>query len=544
MNLINNSDIWLQEVPRHPFETAKTWKIAASAGCGKTFTIERSISDLLAQGVDPEKIMYVLFNKIPAAQFRAKFPKLSDENKKWWGTHHSICKRLNPSVGLMTPKQWDEFSTLYGYRFKVDDDSEELDGDQLFMLYEKAVFNGTRDSLDPKTKLFSERLLGFQLLNQVTDFTSLIGDSMERDLFPDNIEYVFLDEAQDNGFIQHEYWRRVIQTKDLKGFMLVGDDKQAINGFKGGNAEGFLSFECEKQVSLPKSFRCSRKILETANHVIKPVKNRSPLIEDSEVITEGSVRFEPHLQHITLEIEQDVKAGKSTILLARTGQMVYRAQGILARCGIPFQNAHIENVRRVYQAFDNISRTGFISDADYAIIDPMKDSDEKGGLKRRCAYYSEEWKRGRKQQNKDRMKITKTQLSILEDYEKHNEEPVPLFEAHRLGLTDMFIADVTAGKPNIDLFRGGKDIPILVDNWIDKLGPNFRGVQAATIHKMKGSEADTVILVSDISGWLSNKELDQEEDERRTWYVALTRAKTKLIITRVARENTTRFLRF
>lgn len=55
-------------------------------------------------------------------------------------------------------------------------------------------------------------------------------------------------------------------------------------------------------------------------------------------------------------------------------------------------------------------------------------------------------------------------------------------------------------------------------------------INISTIHTVKGDEADIVVLMSDISKAVASQ-LDLDEDsEHRVFYVAVTRAKEKLII--------------
>ena len=58
-----------------------------------------------------------------------------------------------------------------------------------------------------------------------------------------------------------------------------------------------------------------------------------------------------------------------------------------------------------------------------------------------------------------------------------------------------------------------------------------------TIHKSKGKEADTVIIV-DKATYYEREGREDSEEERRVWYVAITRAKKRLVILSLDIEHT------
>ena len=55
------------------FNEARTWKIFAGPGCGKTWQLQHIIDGLIQDGVQYQEIMYVLFNRRPAEAFRKMY---------------------------------------------------------------------------------------------------------------------------------------------------------------------------------------------------------------------------------------------------------------------------------------------------------------------------------------------------------------------------------------------------------------------------------------------------------------------------------------
>jgi len=55
-------------------------------------------------------------------------------------------------------------------------------------------------------------------------------------------------------------------------------------------------------------------------------------------------------------------------------------------------------------------------------------------------------------------------------------------------------------------------------------------IRISTIHGAKGGEADNVVLCTDMAMRTYDEYQENPDDEHRTWYVAVTRAKNRLII--------------
>jgi superfamily I DNA/RNA helicase len=83
-----------------------------------------------------------------------------------------------------------------------------------------------------------------------------------------------------------------------------------------------------------------------------------------------------------------------------------------------------------------------------------------------------------------------------------------------------------------------RDVTQLKDNNLEKalrvykdFGKDYKAVEISTIHQAKGSEADTVIVALDVvkRTYKESRLPDKIEEERRVWYVAMTRTKKNLI---------------
>ncbi len=412
----------------------------------------------------------------------------------------------------------------------------------------KQVVDSVRGVLNLHEQLFLRRLWDFEQANQVMTFDSMMFNAMNADLFPGSVQYVFIDEAQDNGRAQNAYWQRVLdKNSQIRGFMLVGDDKQAINRFKGGDAESFLGFTAEMNVSLAESFRCPAPILEIANRIASPIKNRSPLISTSKAKSFGSVTF-PHRFSQTFDaLHQAVALNQDVLILARQG---YTVKNIIAKIighSIPIYSEVSDRIRRLSRAFIDMERSRVITRQDLEAVYPARRSNhkpQKGEVKVTCKYIDQAQRKDLKRSEK----ISTAQMRFVDEADENSETQIPLGDALKWGLTDALIRDVLDERgPDPVCLYGGGDIESVAErviDWVSKYGPDYTPVKVMTIHKSKGSEADVVVLIRDLSKKQARREAEEQEtDERRVWYTAVTRCKDQLIITNLdPNEEETRFV--
>lgn len=521
-------------IPTHPFVKAKVWLIAASAGCGKTYTIERTINELLDQGTPPENIMYCTFNKAIAEEFRSRYPQFDNAQKQHWKTHHAIALNLLRRNGFKADpfadeskfkKKLDLFRKTYKYPPQLLSDT--------FPELDKLVFNKTpKESWPPRCIRLYQQLSEFAHKTGNYHFTLIIKHAIELGLFPDNVEYVFVDEGQDNGKIQHDYWLNVINTApNLKGFMMVGDDKQAIYSFKGGDAKAFLSFATANKWSIPATHRCPQKVLDQANRVASKISIRSPLVQTTKVPHEGEV-----LHFATLEDACPVlkeKQGRK-LILGITRKSLSRAKKTLIENDIPFKTKAYQNIAKVMRSFESMRTTNIMFEADYLDLYAFKEERRQDGSLKKKAYFKHGFTHWLEDSQKKQNNLSFEQQLFSDEASRF--EPVPLAEVldpkHKLGLKPVILEHIKRGYPDPDMFHNVKPTEAQkIIRWIKKYGADYEGVELSTIHSAKGLEAETVVVLRDSSRLFLDEEMFNSDAVRRVYYTALTRAKDTLIIT-------------
>ena len=86
-------------------------------------------------------------------------------------------------------------------------------------------------------------------------------------------QYVLVDEFQDTNFLQYEIMRQLVNYEDSpRNICIVGDDAQSIYSFRGATIENILQFETDfpkvQTFKLERNYRSTQHIVEAANGVI------------------------------------------------------------------------------------------------------------------------------------------------------------------------------------------------------------------------------------------------------------------------------------
>lgn len=105
----------------------------------------------------------------------------------------------------------------------------------------------------------------------------------ERKSVSERYKYLIIDEFQDTSFIQYDIIKSVLNN-DLSKLFCVGDVKQAIYGFRGGELGVFLN--CEKEIpkvlSLRNNYRSDQKIIKFNNYFFDNIFKKSFKFEGEE----------------------------------------------------------------------------------------------------------------------------------------------------------------------------------------------------------------------------------------------------------------------
>jgi superfamily I DNA/RNA helicase len=114
--------------------------------------------------------------------------------------------------------------------------------------------------------------------------------------YSEKYRYIMVDEYQDTNNLQFRFVRCL--TQHHQNICVVGDDDQSIYGFRGANIQNILDFEKQfqdtKVIFLEQNYRSTTPILDLANDIIKENKNRKA----KSLWTETSAKNRPILYRL------------------------------------------------------------------------------------------------------------------------------------------------------------------------------------------------------------------------------------------------------
>lgn len=337
----------------------------AGPGAGKTLVLTRRISHLIREeSIPPEQILVITFSKAAATEMRERFYSLMGERVPvTFGTFHSVfyaflrksggyaktrllygnekrrllketiyqCIAKEPE-GISEKRLEQEISYVKNTMLSPEKFSEKSDFgkdfSRLFGEYEsRKEQNGCIDFDDMLTKTL-----------QMLDADERITAYWQK-RFP----YLLVDEAQDMNPLQFEIIRRLALPHN--NLYLVGDDDQSIYGFRGATPSMILNFQTyypnASILCMGDNYRCGKKITEASLSLIKHNKMRREKHICAKSQTEGNVIF--------AEVENAADTSTYTanaIQKSYAGGMPYESMAILFRNHMDCQSVVGELNRR------------------------------------------------------------------------------------------------------------------------------------------------------------------------------------------------------
>lgn len=447
----------------------------------------------MKEGTEPERIAYMAFTKKAAdeAMTRAqeKF-NMGPERFPLFRTLHSMAFR---DLGLrrddiMGTEHYKELGRVLGFQFTSLDDVdlfiplgtalgdkasriEALARIRNVTLEEQWYESNERDCPWAAVVQWADGLRQYKEMRGMMDFTDLL----EAYSTPLDIDLFIIDEAQDLSPLQ---WKVVkVAASNAKRIYLAGDDDQCIYSWAGADVQKFLSIKAETRI-LPESWRLPKAIHKLANQITDGITLRQPKTWTSRA-EEGSINF------LRYESLLNMKQG-TWLLLSRNHRFLSRFREVLENQGYPYmmEGRHSTN--------DSTTR---------AIL----------------AW--EIWRKGRPLLPAD-IKSLNAFIPIMEGF--HPREETTIQNSPLAAQPEMF-------KRN---WMDALAIPAQKREYIRACLANKESltdkprISISTIHRVKGGEADHVVLIPDLT--IRPWHALNTDEEQRVLYVAVTRAKHSL----------------
>lgn len=586
--------------------------VIAGAGSGKTNTLAHRVAHLIVNGADPSRILLLTFSRRAAAEMGRRARRIvanargentpgASTSLPWSGTFHAIGARIlrghAPSIGLdpaftihdredsadllnlvrhelglsEKDKRFPLKATCLSIYSRATNAAEPLDvvlrenfpwcaawEADLRTLFEAYVVAKQRQHvLD-----YDDLLLYWAELMRVPELAAAVGAQFD---------HVLVDEYQDTNALQATILLGL--KPDGHGLTVVGDDAQAIYGFRAARVRNILDFPKlftppARVVTLEQNYRSTAPILAASNAVIDLARER--FTKDLRTERTGGAR--PALVTITDDIAQ-ANCVAETILENREAGMTLKDQAVLFRTAshsamleielnrrnIPFvkfgglkfiEAAHVKDILSILRWAENVADrvTGFrvlqmldgIGPTIAAkALDRMAGRDPFDALATFTppARATEHWRAllTLMQPLTSRQTAWPEEFDLVRQwYQPHLEEryadavvrAADLDQLQRIaaGYTsrESFLTDLTLDPPSATS---------------DESGPPSRDEDyliLSTIHSAKGQEWKSVFVLNVVDGCIPSDlgvgTAEDIEEERRLLYVAMTRAKDHLML--------------
>lgn len=284
--------------------------IIAGPGSGKTKVLTNKLAYLIKSGVNPFNILALTFTNKSAKEMKNRVKLILDSSSSyntWMGTFHSVfykilrieCDKINYEKNftiydssdsknlikkiikdlalnkdLYKPNfisykisslknnliTWQNYST--NIELKLEDESAGRHNFiEIYKRYQKKCFQN--QAMD-----FDDLLLNTYLL--LKKFPDILFK------YQNKFKYILVDEYQDTNYAQYKIINKLAEINE--NICVVGDDSQSIYAFRGANIKNILNFKNDypdhKMFKLEQNYRSTKKILDTANTLIKNNQNR------------------------------------------------------------------------------------------------------------------------------------------------------------------------------------------------------------------------------------------------------------------------------
>jgi DNA helicase II / ATP-dependent DNA helicase PcrA len=586
--------------------------IVAGAGTGKTTTLAARVACLVERGVRPERILLLTFSRRAAREMlqRAGQRAGAEAERVWGGTFHAVANRLlrvhgralGLSPGFTVLDQADGADVMNLLRDELGFASRDRRfprKETLVQIHSRVVNAG--DRLDAVVERHypwcGEELDGIRAIfqaytarkreQQTLDYDDLLLFWKALATSPQTgpqvatmFDHVLVDEYQDTNALQADILAAV-RRDGPRNLTVVGDDAQAIYGFRAATVRNILEFPERFPgatiVKLERNYRSTAPILALSNAVIE----RSPQRHEKTLWTERADGAIPALQ-ACLDESGQADAICRAVLAARERGTPLTEQAVLFRAAhhsdvlevellrrnIPFMKygglkfleaAHVKDALSLLRVLENPH-----DEVAWFRVLQLPEGMGPAGARRLMAEIGV------------RMERPQTPLVNLLDHPVEVPKGAgPHVQALRNALAGCLDEEVTAPSAQVERIRSYLE-PVIQRKYesaaarladLDQLALLARGYQSrgrfvaeltldppvstadlagppaldeeylilSTIHSAKGLEWDAVHVLHATDGCIPSDmatgDEDELEEERRLLYVALTRARDELTIT-------------
>jgi ATP-dependent DNA helicase RecQ len=447
--------------------------VLAGPGSGKTKVLVHRIAYLLrVRREDPERILVLTYNRHAAAEIRARLRHLVGEDASFVSvsTCHALAMRL---VG--------------------------------------ASFAGTTEDCD------FDAILREAVALITGEGLGRAEAEAQREALIQGFRWILVDEYQDIGPEEYALIAAVagrsLEDPDQRlSLFAVGDDDQNIYAFTGASISFIRRFEDDYRAKprfLTENFRSTRNIIDAANQVIEPARDR---MKAGHPITVDQLRG------------------------LHPGGGVMANLDPVARGRVQFLDVAADETAQAMAAVDELARLSHLDpdfvwsrcaiiSRDWRRLAPVRAYAEKLGLPVQMA--NEElpslWRLREMRALVATLRAKPAAMLTIQD----------ILDALNQQRPTRWVDLIAEGIADLARELGSKTIPVpdaveWLAEWARDVREGQRGLLLLTAHRSKGLEFDHVVILN--GGWAGLSQGEDSEAPRRLFYVAMTRAKRTLAI--------------
>lgn len=562
--------------------------VVAGPGTGKTQVLTLRIANILQRtDTEPESILALTFTESAAASMKRRLAEIigSPAYCVAINTFHGFCNDVIKTYSEYFPRIMNSVNITEVDQINIIKEFSEFRVKDIL----KKINDFKKDGISPKeaekinsktAKIYAKYEAELKK-QKLYDYNDMILEALRAlkknkkllQILQERYQYILADEHQDTNDAQNKIIEILMNFHDSPNVFAVGDEKQAIYRFQGASLENFLYFKKKypqaKIIRLTKNYRSAQIILDASysvlpdEHKLTAAKKYPP----KKISLWSFSSPETEAYFIARDIKEKIKNGvkpHEITLLYRNNKDAFLYSELMEKMKVPHQ---IE------------SDIDILGDSDIRkiIILLHAVNNPTNNLKIISALHVDFFKNEPLEIYKLAHNANQNKIPVCEALRKIMPKTYGIFSSwitlsHNLNFIDFFqkiiqesgfLANVMRKKDAVEkinklasLFEEVKMLAKSRKNYsladfisyiealekhgvLIKKAPSLKlktSVRLMTAHRSKGQEFENVYIVGAADGHWGGGFQQSDDDERRLFYVALTRAKNEIIIS-YAKEN-------
>ncbi len=377
--MITGADLILSGLNEKQIEAVVAEKkptvVFAGPGSGKTTVLTRRVLYLLEQGDRPENFMIVTFTRAAAQEMKFRLQEVmpKEAEKLGIGTFHSLFLAILQEKGETIPallggKRQKEIirKLLSDLEQPADEESISTYLNQIGLCKGKAILPERMNVHKKKNILFRDIFAQYEEWKRENNFWDYddillamyhrVNDPKEQADLKEQFIHILVDEFQDINWIQYQILVKL--ANQHRSLFVVGDDDQAIYGFRGSNPRIMLQMHKDfpdlERIVLSVNYRSSEPIICASQQLIRQNRSRQAKPYRGLGIDGAKVEWiEPQDENEEAErIIFRIRDGVETAILFRTATQARALTDVLVSKGISFFMPGKQSFYRRWQVQD------------------------------------------------------------------------------------------------------------------------------------------------------------------------------------------------